>query len=100
MVYGGKDLWKKWIYSLETLRLTIMEVEFEVWNHNFHNILGVSSETFFELTSITDQHLTRRRFLLQTRRSNTKTLLHTKTHALCHSVMNLPGFLVIQMVIW
>jgi len=53
-----------------------MEIELEVWNHDFHYVLCVCSETFFEFTSIAHQHLTRCGFLLQTRRSDAEILLH------------------------
>ncbi|RUS70138.1 hypothetical protein EGW08_022101, partial [Elysia chlorotica] len=72
---------------------TVVEVEFEQWHHDFDDILRVLSESFLELSGVADQHLARRRLLLQARRADPKVLLgHTKikkkgNHLVIHSLV-------------
>ena len=59
-------------------RLTIMEIKFEMCDHNLDNLLRVFSESFLQFSRITDQHLTGRRLLLQTCRPDPETLLERR----------------------
>jgi len=68
-----------------------VEVELEVRNHDFHDVLSVCSKTFLEFTSIAYQHLTSCRLLFQTRCSDTKTLLYMHNTHFISVINNLPS---------
>ena len=55
-----------------------MEIKLEQWDHDLDHLLGILSEAFLQLPSVTHQHLTRSGLLLQTSSPYPKTLLQSE----------------------
>ena len=70
--------YKTWVRSDANNQLTVMEIKFEMCDHNLDDLLCVFRESFLQFSRITDQHLTGGRLLLQTRRPNSETLLERR----------------------
>lgn len=55
-----------------------MEIKLEQRDHDLDHLLGILSEAFLQLPSVTHQHLTRSGLLLQTSSPYPKTLLQSE----------------------
>ena len=71
------------------LKLTIMEVELEMSNHDLDDLLRVLGKPFLQFSSIADQHATRGCFFFETGCPDAETLLCGTHMASYHHVIDI-----------